>query len=52
MQTFKPFAIGSLSGMIATSVIQPIDTVKVVIQSKGESAGKNRTGITPLAVGK
>ena len=31
----KPFLIGSLSGMIASAVIQPIDTVKVVIQSKG-----------------
>ena len=31
----KSFVIGSLSGMIATCVIQPIDTVKVVIQGKG-----------------
>ena len=31
----KAFMLGSLSGMIATSVIQPIDTVKVVIQGKG-----------------
>jgi hypothetical protein len=31
----KPFLFGSLSGMIASAVIQPIDTVKVVIQSKG-----------------
>ena len=31
----KPFVIGSVSGMLASAVIQPIDTVKVVIQGKG-----------------
>ena len=41
-----------MSGMIATAVIQPIDTIKVVIQGKGEAAGRNRVGITPLAVAK
>jgi hypothetical protein len=30
----KPFIIGSLSGSIASAVIQPIDTVKVVIQAR------------------
>ena len=30
----KPFIIGSMSGSIASSVIQPIDTVKVVIQAR------------------
>lgn len=30
----KPFLIGSLSGSIASCVIQPIDTVKVLIQAK------------------
>jgi hypothetical protein len=36
----KPFLVGSLSGSIATTVIQPIDTVKVLIQSKRELVGK------------
>ena len=30
----KPFLVGSISGCIATSVIQPVDCVKVMIQSK------------------
>ena len=30
----KPFLVGSLSGGVASAVIQPIDTVKVLIQSK------------------
>lgn len=30
----QPFLVGSLSGSIASAVIQPIDTVKVIIQSK------------------
>ena len=33
----KPFVFGGLSGMIATSITQPIDTVKVRIQIFGES---------------
>jgi solute carrier family 25 oxoglutarate transporter 11 len=36
----KPFMIGSMSGMIATTVIQPIDTIKVLIQLKKADAGK------------
>ena len=39
--TIKPFLFGGLSGMTATSVIQPIDTVKVRIQSLGETGGKD-----------
>jgi len=31
---FKPFIVGSLSGSVASAVIQPIDTIKVVIQAK------------------
>lgn len=31
---FKSFAVGSISGCVATCVIQPIDTVKVLIQSR------------------
>lgn len=33
----QPFWIGGLSGMIATSIIQPIDMIKVVIQLKSEA---------------
>jgi len=33
-QYAKPFLVGSLSGTIASSAIQPIDTVKVVIQAR------------------
>lgn len=38
--SFYDFIFGGLSGMTATSVIQPIDTVKVRIQLAGEAAGK------------
>lgn len=34
----KPYVFGGLSGMTGTSIIQPIDTVKVRIQIIGESA--------------
>lgn len=37
----KDFIFGGLSGMIGTTVIQPIDTVKVRIQLLGESKGLN-----------
>jgi solute carrier family 25 oxoglutarate transporter 11 len=37
--SIKDFVFGGLSGMIGTSVIQPIDTVKVRIQLMGESKG-------------
>ncbi len=30
--SFAPFVIGGISGVIATSLIQPIDTLKVQIQ--------------------
>ena len=30
----KPFIVGSISGNIATSIMQPIDTVKVIIQAR------------------
>lgn len=32
LQKLQPFIVGSLSGCIASTVIQPIDTVKVLIQ--------------------
>lgn len=47
LDTISPFLIGGLSGMTATSVIQPIDTVKVRIQIKGEEGHKN---VSPFAV--
>eukprot|EP01017_Pseudomicrothorax_dubius_P039815 TRINITY_DN6157_c0_g1_i3.p1 TRINITY_DN6157_c0_g1~~TRINITY_DN6157_c0_g1_i3.p1 ORF type:complete len:265 (+),score=81.78 TRINITY_DN6157_c0_g1_i3:137-931(+) len=37
IDVIQPFAIGGLSGMLATAVIQPIDTVKVRIQLINES---------------
>ncbi|KAJ3191505.1 putative mitochondrial 2-oxoglutarate/malate carrier protein, partial [Entophlyctis luteolus] len=44
----QPFVFGGLSGMAATTVIQPIDMVKVRIQLLGEGAkGK---GVSPFAV--
>lgn len=50
----RPFVIGGLSGMFATSVIQPIDTVKVRIQILGEGAKKSGAAIStnPLTVGR
>lgn len=43
------FVYGGLSGMIASAVIQPIDTVKVRIQLIGEAAQKG-TSTSPIAV--
>mmetsp|Transcript_1416 Transcript_1416/g.1254 ORF Transcript_1416/g.1254 Transcript_1416/m.1254 type:complete len:291 (+) Transcript_1416:23-895(+) len=37
---FLNFLVGGLSGMCATTIIQPIDMVKVRIQLRGESKGK------------
>lgn len=48
----KPFLVGSLSGSIASAVIQPIDTIKVVIQNKREAAGKNVVNLSPFFVGR
>lgn len=46
--TIQPFVLGGASGVVATTCIQPIDTVKVRIQISGES----RSGSTnPLSVG-
>jgi solute carrier family 25 oxoglutarate transporter 11 len=42
----KNFAIGGLSGMTATSCIQPIDMVKVRIQLKSESRASNLSPFT------
>lgn len=40
-RTLTNFAIGGLSGMLATCIIQPVDIVKVRIQIRGESGNKN-----------
>lgn len=37
---FLNFVVGGLSGMCATTIIQPIDMIKVRIQLRGESKGK------------
>lgn len=47
--SFYDFLFGGMSGMTATSVIQPIDTVKVRIQIVGEARGKG-TEKSPFAV--
>jgi hypothetical protein len=46
----KPYLVGALSGCIAVSVIQPIDTVKVVIQNRREAAGKGAAELNPITV--
>ena len=46
----KSFLVASLSGSIATCVIQPIDCVKVMIQSKKEAAGKTKINLSPFSV--
>ena len=38
-----PFAIGGLAGATATSVIQPIDTLKVQIQVISEQLGRSKS---------
>lgn len=43
------FAIGGLSGMLATCVIQPIDIVKVRLQVRGEAGHAN---LSPFSVAK
>lgn len=45
----KNFAIGGMSAMTATSVIQPIDMVKVRIQLKSEARGGN---LSPFTIAK
>jgi len=49
MRAALPFINGGLAGMVATTVIQPIDMIKVRLQLAGEGA---RTGPkpTPLSV--
>jgi solute carrier family 25 oxoglutarate transporter 11 len=51
MRAALPFINGGVAGMVATSVIQPVDMIKVRLQLAGEGA---RTGpkATPLSVTK
>ncbi len=44
-----PFMVGGGSGMFATSIIQPIDMVKIQIQLKSEALGKGGR-ISPFGV--
>ena len=49
----RPFVIGGLSGICATTVVQPIDTVKVRIQILGEAAKSGvKVNTNPLSVGR
>lgn len=34
LDSIQPFAIGGISGMFATCIIQPVDMIKVTIQLK------------------
>jgi hypothetical protein len=43
------FTIGGVSGMAATSIVQPVDMVKVRIQLKSESHGGN---LSPISIAK
>ena len=52
MALVKPFLVGSIAGSIATSVIQPVDTVKVQIQSRREAAGRTKVNLSPFAIGR
>ena len=49
-EVLKPFFVASVSGCIATSVIQPIDTIKVNIQSLRETAGRTKINLSPFAI--
>jgi len=49
-KTTEPFVLGGLSGIIATTCIQPIDMVKVRIQLAGE--GAKGGGVSPFTVAK
>lgn len=47
-----PFIIGGVSGMTATAVIQPLDTVKVRIQISGEEKVTGGSASGPFAITK
>jgi len=44
----EPFVLGGLSGMFATTIIQPMDMIKVRIQLAGE--GKAGAAASPVAI--
>lgn len=46
----QPFAIGGLSGMFATCIIQPVDMIKVSIQLKSEEQINHSKKISPFSV--
>lgn len=50
--TIEPFAIGGISGMTATCVIQPVDMIKVRIQIKNEQLARSGTkgSVSPFTV--
>lgn len=48
----QPFIIGGLSGVFATSVTQPVDMVKVIIQLKSEEMHNPKAHINPFTVAK
>mmetsp|Transcript_38945 Transcript_38945/g.44533 ORF Transcript_38945/g.44533 Transcript_38945/m.44533 type:complete len:122 (-) Transcript_38945:516-881(-) len=48
-RTLTNFAIGGISGMMATSIIQPVDTIKVRLQIRGEAGNSN---LSPFDVAK
>lgn len=52
LDAIQPFAIGGLSGMFATCVIQPVDMIKVSIQLKSEEMHNSKAKISPFAVAK
>lgn len=49
LDKIMPFVIGGASGMFATTIIQPIDMVKVRIQLKSEKLGKT-ADVSPVTV--
>lgn len=50
--TIQPFVIGGLSGLTATTVIQPVDMIKVRIQIKAEDLAKSgqKGSVSPFVV--
>jgi solute carrier family 25 oxoglutarate transporter 11 len=44
----QPFVIGGLSGCLATSIIQPIDMIKVTIQLKSEEISAAKKAGIPI----
>ncbi|KAK3703929.1 putative mitochondrial 2-oxoglutarate/malate carrier protein [Vermiconidia calcicola] len=49
VQKILPFVIGSASGMVATTCIQPVDVVKVRLQLAGEGS-KSTLAASPISV--